>query len=334
MAAYDLIAFDLDGTVFSVPFKQEVTERVSRAFQQAREHGVAIAVATGRPVAMLGEQLAHAPWLDWAITANGSGIVDMQGNQPALHRPIAKQTALALMSELGDKVSWSAFIDETPYVEEKKVLHMAEYGLGAFADSKTGTAGQGIAGANTPRNGAATCSDTATCSDASSNNSDAPCNASIMERFGFNPIEAFASRTDMNIVPSIYELIESLPQTSNVQKISCALDAPDGTEATFANLTRDHKDLDIAILNATELEITSAGVNKGSSLELLCWKLGIEPSRAVAFGDSGNDISMTGRANRFVAMGNADAFIKERADEVTATVQEDGVALWIERNLL
>ena len=155
-----------------------------------------------------------------------------------------------------------------------------------------------------------------------------------MERFGFNPIEAFASRSDMTIVPSIYKLVEELPKTSKVQKFGCAFDSAEDTDAAFSELTRVHKDLDIAILNATELEITGVGVNKGSALELLCWKLGIDPARAVAFGDSGNDISLTGRSNHFVAMGNADGFIKERADEITATVQEDGVAAWIEKNLL
>ena len=141
MAAFDLIAFDLDGTVFGIPFKQEITQRVYRAFQAAHDRGITIAVATGRPVAMLGDQLKSAPWLDWGITVNGAQIVDMQGDQPSLCRPIDKQLALKLMRELGDKVSWSTFIDDTPYVEEKKVLHMADMGLGAFSDPDVTSAG-------------------------------------------------------------------------------------------------------------------------------------------------------------------------------------------------
>ena len=310
MAAFDLIAFDLDGTVFGIPFKQEVSQRVHQAFQDAHDRGVTIAVATGRPVAMLGDQLRNAPWLDWGITVNGAQIVDMQGDQPSLCRPIDRQLALKLMRELGDSVSWSTFVDDIPYVEEKKVLHMAEKGLGAFSHPDATSTASGTSGA------------------------DDGDGKSVMERFGFNPIEAFASRSDMNIVPSIYELVESLPEDSKVQKFGCAFDSAEDTDAAFDELTRVHKDLDIAILNATELEITGVGVNKGSALELLCWKLGIDPARAVAFGDSGNDISLTGRSNHFVAMGNADGFIKERADEITATVQDDGVALWIEENLL
>lgn len=309
MSDFKLVAFDLDGTVFGIPFKQEVTQRVFRAFQAAHDQGVVVAVATGRPVAMLGDQLKSAPWLDWAITVNGAQIVDMKGDQPSLCRPIDRGIVLKLMRELGDKVTWSTFVDDEPYIEEKKVLHMAQKGLGAFSDA-----------------------DSAHRSDAAQDTGES--NKSVMERFGFNPIEAFASRSDMNIVPSIYSLVENLPKESKVQKLGCAFDSPEDTDAAFAELTRVHKDLDIAILNATELEITSAGVNKGTALELLCWKLGIDPKHAVAFGDSGNDISMTGRANRFVAMGNADAPIKQRADEITATVHDDGVAVWIENNLL
>ena len=227
MAAFDLIAFDLDGTVFGIPFKQEITQRVYRAFQAAHDRGITIAVATGRPVAMLGDQLKSAPWLDWGITVNGAQIVDMQGDQPSLCRPIDKQLALKLMRELGDKVSWSTFIDDTPYVEEKKVLHMADMGLGAFSDPDvtSAAADAGDAGGGEGK--------------------------SVMERFGFNPIEAFASRSDMTIVPSIYKLVEELPKTSKVQKFGCAFDSAEDTDAAFSELTRVHKDLDIAILNGT-----------------------------------------------------------------------------------
>lgn len=214
MAAFDLIAFDLDGTVFGIPFKQEITQRVYQAFQDAHSRGVTIAVATGRPVAMLGDQLKSAPWLDWGITVNGAQIVDMRGDQPSLCRPIDKQLALKLMRELGDKVSWSTFVDDVPYVEEKKVLHMAEKGLGAFSDPDVTSA-------------AADASDT-----------DDGEGESVMERFGFNPIEAFASRSDMNIVPSIYKLVEDLPKTSKVQKFGCGFDSPEDTDAAFEELTR------------------------------------------------------------------------------------------------
>lgn len=332
MSSVDLIAFDLDGTVFGVPFKQEITDRVYQAFAAAHERGVTIAVATGRPRAMLGAQISAAPWLDWGITVNGASIVDMRDENRSLVRPIPQSLALGLIRELGDTVSWTGFIDDAPLIEEKKVLHMAEFGLGAFSKKGPMVAGTAAEGAEADEDAAALeANDVA---DGAGEDTVADGEQSVMERFGFNPIEAFASQGQMQVVSSIAEYIEGLPADACVQKLGCAFDTAADTDAAFDELTHVHKDLEIAILNPTELEITCAGVSKGTALELLCWRLNIDPARAVAFGDSGNDISMTGRANRFVAMGNADSKIKLRADEVCDTVTNDGVAKWIEENVL
>ena len=51
----------------------------------------------------------------------------------------------------------------------------------------------------------------------------------------------------------------------------------------------------------------------------------------MAFGDGGNDISMLKHAGIGVAMGNASEEVKKSADFVTASVDEDGVALMLKR---
>jgi 5-amino-6-(5-phospho-D-ribitylamino)uracil phosphatase len=53
----------------------------------------------------------------------------------------------------------------------------------------------------------------------------------------------------------------------------------------------------------------------------------------VAMGDSHNDLSMFAVAGYRVAMGNAAPKVKENSDFITATNDEDGVALVLE-NLL
>lgn len=318
---WDLIAFDLDGTVFGVPFKQEVTERVYRTMQAAHDVGVTIAVATGRPVSMIGDQLRAAPWLDWGITVNGARIVDMSGAGRALSREIPQGLACSLIRELGDSVSWTAFVGDTPFTERKKVMHMAERGLGAFAEG--GKALKRNLEAN-PVDAAALAVDTAAADDDE---------MGTIEKLGFNPIEAFAARGDMELVESVLDAFDANP-AEKILKLGCGFDSFKAADAAFGDLTERHKDLEIAFLNATELEITAAGVSKGSALDLLCWKLDLDPARAVAFGDSGNDISLTRRANHFVAMGNAEKKVKLRADEVCAPVREDGVAKWIEEHVL
>ena len=53
--------------------------------------------------------------------------------------------------------------------------------------------------------------------------------------------------------------------------------------------------------------------------------LGLDPKRTIAFGDGGNDASMIRKAGIGIAMGNALESLKQEADYVTTTVDDDGV---------
>jgi hydroxymethylpyrimidine pyrophosphatase-like HAD family hydrolase len=46
----------------------------------------------------------------------------------------------------------------------------------------------------------------------------------------------------------------------------------------------------------------------------------------IAFGDSGNDLSMADRVKMFVAMGNAEPAVLQCAGRIAPDVQEDGFA--------
>ncbi|MCL2423018.1 MAG: Cof-type HAD-IIB family hydrolase [Micrococcales bacterium] len=73
------------------------------------------------------------------------------------------------------------------------------------------------------------------------------------------------------------------------------------------------------------LDLTPAGVSKASALENIRQRLGVEPYATVAVGDGGNDVEMLRWAARGVAMGHAAANVREAADEVTATIDDDGL---------
>ena len=74
------------------------------------------------------------------------------------------------------------------------------------------------------------------------------------------------------------------------------------------------------------------GVSKSSSLHQACARLGIAPYEVMAFGDAQNDMSMLDFAGYGVAMGNACDELKAMADEITATNNEDGIALTLSRH--
>ena len=73
------------------------------------------------------------------------------------------------------------------------------------------------------------------------------------------------------------------------------------------------------------LDINPEGVSKGSALELVRRTLRVEPADTVAIGDQRNDIEMLHWAARGVAMGQAPDEVKDAADEVTGSVEEDGL---------
>ncbi|MCK6091026.1 HAD family hydrolase [Micrococcus endophyticus] len=78
------------------------------------------------------------------------------------------------------------------------------------------------------------------------------------------------------------------------------------------------------------LDVAAAGVTKASGLEALRTVLHVAPEHTVAVGDGRNDLEMLAWAGRGVAMGQAVREVKEAADEVTASVDDHGLAdvLW------
>lgn len=72
-------------------------------------------------------------------------------------------------------------------------------------------------------------------------------------------------------------------------------------------------------------DITAKGVSKAKGLnEISHWR-GFHLSQTMAFGDGGNDIAIVKEAGIGVAMGNANDSLKEVADYVTSSVDDDGI---------
>ena len=82
------------------------------------------------------------------------------------------------------------------------------------------------------------------------------------------------------------------------------------------------------------MEINAAGVNKGAGLLALAEQLGLPASALMACGDGGNDTAMVAAAGLGVAMANAFPEVKAAASYVTASNNEDGVALAVEKFVL
>lgn len=84
----------------------------------------------------------------------------------------------------------------------------------------------------------------------------------------------------------------------------------------------------------TNLEITMATAHKGNAMIKLGELLGIKREEIMACGDSGNDMAMIVAAGFGVAMENGTDEVKQAANYITASNEEDGVAYVIEKFVL
>ncbi len=72
-------------------------------------------------------------------------------------------------------------------------------------------------------------------------------------------------------------------------------------------------------------EIGLGNIHKATGMRLFLDYIGVNPADSIAIGDGPNDLQMMDFAGIGVAMGNACAEVKARADMVTDSVSEDGI---------
>jgi Cof subfamily protein (haloacid dehalogenase superfamily) len=79
------------------------------------------------------------------------------------------------------------------------------------------------------------------------------------------------------------------------------------------------------------LDLAPEGVSKATGLESVARRLGVAQADVLALGDGHNDVEMLTWAGRGVAMGQAPTSVQEAADDVTETVDADGVVVELAR---
>jgi hypothetical protein len=81
------------------------------------------------------------------------------------------------------------------------------------------------------------------------------------------------------------------------------------------------------------LDVTHEDANKGAALIRLANHLDVSPEKIFAIGDADNDLTMFNVAGLSIAMGNAAPQVKEAADRIAPTNDENGVA-WALREIV
>ena len=103
----------------------------------------------------------------------------------------------------------------------------------------------------------------------------------------------------------------------------------------FADVWQQFKEdfagkLDVTSSKDNFLELMEPGVNKWEAVKSVAASYGVQPQEIMCIGDSNNDVKMIANAGIGVAVGNAKDAVKNHAKIVTASNDNDGVALVIE----
>ncbi|MBF4518119.1 HAD family phosphatase [Flavobacterium sp. ANB] len=92
--------------------------------------------------------------------------------------------------------------------------------------------------------------------------------------------------------------------------------------------------LSVAMSKPFFLEAAQNGIDKAASLKLLAAKLNIDQSEIIAVGNAGNDLTMIEYAGLGVWVDNVTPELRDRADVIVASNNDDGVAEVVQRYIL
>lgn len=297
-----LLLFDLDDTI--VQAGSIVSPEVLRTLARAREAGYVLSIASGRALCSVNKSILRAGVMEYAVCANGSTVTRLADAALLFHEPMPLADCLDLHDMLrGFKPAWNAFFGSKAYFEWKGASYMLTGRTGAIARTQRY---------------------------ASSKHGLAHKFARLVwrgMRYGWRMLTNRRNRQVFSIWSHVRRAHDG------VDKIGCTIPSAEDCTKAVQLLEQDGR-FEVIRMGATELEITARGITKGVGATRLMEALGFDAARTIAFGDGSNDLPLTEAAGRFVAVGNAEEAVKAAATDVCPPVDQDGVAVWIEQNLL
>lgn len=109
---------------------------------------------------------------------------------------------------------------------------------------------------------------------------------------------------------------------------------PEYLQAHYQEMMEPFKDtLSCMFTGDFYFEFTAQGIDKAKALDTVLIPMGYKREEMIAFGDGHNDASMVKYAGIGVAMENAVQDLKDIADEITLSNEEDGIAVSLYKHM-
>lgn len=130
--------------------------------------------------------------------------------------------------------------------------------------------------------------------------------------------------------------IDNFKEYMQKESIKCLMTGHDDHVAKVEEILKEKYEGKLSICRSMPffLECMPLNIDKGQSLDRLAKHIGITKEEMIACGDGYNDLTMIKYAGLGVAMSNGCDAVKEAADFITLSNDEDGVAHVIEKFIL
>ena len=269
----------------------EVSECTKQEIKKAIENGIEIVLASGRPISSV-EDLANELGANhYLISGNGAIVYDMQKNKVVYEKYLSKEQILNIV-----KICEQNSIYYNIYTENEVLTKSLNY--------------------------------------------------NTLFYYSENTHKQEEKRTNINILTDVYDYILRSNDEKYLKVTVC-----DQNQSIFNSIIKMLQTIDdIDVLDVEHMsrkiiksgteeiqvqycytEITNKNVNKWTALEYIMKELGLEKNEVVAIGDNTNDKEMIVEAGLGIAMENSSNKIKELADNVVSTNNDDGVCKAFEK---
>lgn len=151
----------------------------------------------------------------------------------------------------------------------------------------------------------------------------------LLEDDDINKVQFFQTLlSHITVKDDLYKFIKE--NDLGIKKVEVAFDDLDFRDEMLA-FFKSYKDIEISSSHYNNIEAVSNLASKGNSLEFFQNKFNLEKSQTMAIGDNINDLSMIKAAGIGVAMDNASPVLKENADLITDSIENEGFSKAIEK---
>lgn len=268
-----------------------VTENTKKQIKRTIEKGIDVIIASGRPIDSIKTIANEIGSTKYFIAGNGALIYDIQKNDILYENYLNKEKVLEII-----KMCEQNSISYNVYTDKTILATALKY--------------------------------------------------NVLYYYKENLKKAEDKQTHINIVENMYEYINKMKEEKFLKITIC-----DENKSVFQSIIKKLNQIEnIEVLDVSHMsrkliqqgteeipieyyytEISAKNVDKWYALEILMSKLNIKKEEIVAIGDNINDKKMIEEAGLGVAMGQSNPTIKEIANYITDSNEQEGVATILEK---